>query len=99
MNAAEIATRAASLVSGEREQTHGDKRVNFGNIAHLWNAWLQMRGSSLSDGLTGADVSEMMELLKIARRHSGEYNADDYVDTAGYAAVTGELRQPTETMR
>ena len=33
----------------------------------------------------------MMELLKIARRLTGTFNLDDYVDSVGYAAIAGEL--------
>jgi hypothetical protein len=36
-----------------------------------------------------------MELFKIARRHSGSYNADDYVDAAGYAGCAGEIAAAT----
>ena len=100
MNAAEIATKAASLVSGEREQTHGTKVENFDNIAHLWNAWLYVRfGRGINVWLGGHDVAKLMALLKIARMESGTFNADDFVDCAGYAAIAGELSQPTETMR
>jgi hypothetical protein len=34
----------------------------------------------------------MMECLKIARRYTGDFNPDDYVDGAGYSAVAGEVR-------
>jgi hypothetical protein len=91
VKAEDIASKAASLVSGDRAVTHGDKAANLGNIATIWNAWFRMTGAT---ELTGADVAELMELLKVARRHSGTYNVDDYIDGAGYAAVTGELRQP-----
>ena len=102
MNAAEIATKAASLVSGERESQHGDKRSNFANIAALWNPWLEMRFAErggMPANLTGADVAKMMALLKIARMESGNHNYDDFTDACGYAAIAGELSQPTETMR
>lgn len=94
MNAQQIASRAAELVSGDREKTHGDKAVNFGNIARLWNAWLVNKDGPRGHLLTGADVADLMELLKIARRASGEFNADDFIDAAGYAAIAGELSAP-----
>ena len=34
-----------------------------------------------------------MEGLKIARRYSGGFNADDYLDGAGYAACAYEVRK------
>lgn len=94
--ASDIATTAASLVAGDREKMHGDKRENFENIAALWNAWLSMRGSIV---LSGADVAKLMVLLKIARMESGEFNADDFTDAVGYAAIAGELSAPIETRR
>lgn len=99
MLAQDIAAKAAELVSGDRERMHGDKETNFDNIASLWNAWLDMRfpgGGGLAGDLTGADVATLMELLKIARRVSGEFNPDDFVDGAGYAAIAGELAAPGE---
>jgi hypothetical protein len=33
----------------------------------------------------------MMEGMKIARRYHGAFNIDDYVDSAGYAAVAGQI--------
>ena len=32
-----------------------------------------------------------MSLLKIARTQAGSFNLDDHVDTAGYAAISGEI--------
>jgi hypothetical protein len=34
----------------------------------------------------------MMELLKVARRKLGSFNKDDYVDGAGYSAVSFECK-------
>ena len=98
MNAQEIATKAAELVSGDREKQHGVKAKNFANIARLWNAWLDIR-AGISNQLTATDVAKMMALLKIARMESGEYNADDAIDGAGYIAIAGELAAPQETRR
>lgn len=99
MNAAEIAAKAASLVSGEREQTHGTKEINFANIAAYWNAFLGATDRGGFIELGPADVAKMMALLKLARMESGDFNPDDAVDACGYAAIAGELSQPTETMR
>lgn len=87
VKAQDIATKAASLVGGDRERMHGEKQQNFDNIAKLWNAWLDISRTPL----TGADVATLMELLKIARRFSGDFNLDDFIDGAGYAAIAGEL--------
>ena len=37
-------------------------------------------------------VADMMELFKIARRQNGTFNNDDYVDAAGYAVISAEIR-------
>ena len=96
MTAEEIAKTAGSLVGGKREQTHGDKRVNFDNIAILWNAWLEMRfgAAGLAENLTGSDVAKLMALLKMARMESGEFNDDDFFDSVGYLCIAGELSAP-----
>jgi hypothetical protein len=90
MKASKICTQAAELVSGDREQQHGDKKENHENIARLWNAY----ACTIQPGyLTALDVANMMELLKIARRKTGEHNDDDYIDAAGYAGVAGEIAE------
>lgn len=92
MKAAEVASRAADLVGGDRAKQHGDKVENHLNIAALWNAYLGWR---LGEGcaLTAADAAVMMALMKIARTKTGSHNIDDYVDLAGYAAVAGEIAE------
>ncbi len=42
--------------------------------------------------LDAHDVANLMEGMKIARRYSGSFNVDDYIDGAGYAAVAGEIK-------
>jgi hypothetical protein len=99
VKATDIAAKAAELIGGDREQTHGDKRVNFDNIAAYWNAFLCMTDRGGFIELTAADVAKMMALLKLARMESGEFNPDDAVDACGYAAIAGELGAPIETKR
>lgn len=86
---------AAGLVGGPRAATHGDKLINFANIAELWNGYwrilCRVNGEPLSTPFTAKNVGDMMELFKIARRFSGSFNADDYIDAAGYAGCTGEI--------
>lgn len=90
MKAAEIATRAAELVGGNREQQHGTKLQNFTNIATLWNAYLAIRREPGSP-LTATDHANMMVLLKVARTQSGSFNPDDHLDMTGYSACAGEV--------
>lgn len=92
-----VCIEAARLVGGPRQATHGNKTVNFANICTLWNAWLDIRCRT-DDGFFGfkaGDVAELMELFKIARRHSGSFNPDDYIDAAGYAGCAAQIRSET----
>lgn len=89
-NAAELVTRAAGLVGGDRAATHGPKLENHQNIADLWNAYL---GRQLNAPIKASQVALMMALLKIARTKCGAMNLDDYVDLAGYAGCAGEIAQ------
>lgn len=92
VSASEIARKAAKLVSGEREATHGNKFDNHSNIAALWTGYLD-------HVVTAKDVANMMVLLKVARTKTGSHNPDDYVDAVGYAAIAGELAAREESDR
>lgn len=94
--AAAICRDAAALVSGDRQNSHGDMLTNMRNIASIWNAILcakQGRQWPQPTPLTAADVANMLEALKIARRYSGVHNRDDYTDGAGYAGVAGQVAE------
>lgn len=97
MKAVEIAQKAADLVGGAREGTHGDKVRNHACIASFWNAYIDERimAEGKHNRLRALDVANMMELLKIARRLNGAFNVDDYIDGAGYAACAGEIAAKT----
>src|SRR5258708_5794278 len=89
--AVDIAMTAASLVGGKREGQHGDKHLNFRNIAVLWTAYLAIRRGPSTLTLDSVDVGHMMALLKIARTQAGDLCLDDYIDSAGYIACAGEI--------
>jgi uncharacterized protein DUF6378 len=93
MDANGIALKAAELVGGDREKTHGDKVLNHQKIAGVWNGILAAAGKSPVTPLDAHDVANLMEGLKIARRYLGTFNPDDYIDGAGYAAVAGEIAE------
>ncbi|MBX6427260.1 MAG: hypothetical protein IRZ09_15240 [Variibacter sp.] len=96
--AADIARHAADIVAGARAETHGDKLLNHEKIAAVWNGILAAAGKSPQRPLDAHDVANLMEGMKIARRYLGAYNADDYVDGAGYAACAGEIRARLESL-
>lgn len=73
----------------ERESVHGDAAGTFERIASLWSV-------ELGTPVTLAQVARMMILFKVARAGRGEFNPDDYIDAAGYAALASRLHQEAE---
>lgn len=86
---------ALKLVTGAREEQHGDKVEDFNRIAMFWQAYLAGRDLMLNP-LKASDIGNMMELLKVARRGTGSHNLDDYIDGAGYAACAAECAEREE---
>ena len=78
--------KAKSIISTDREKTHGNKKINHDNIAKMWSAYLDIP-------MTGLDVALMVTLLKVARTKAGSHNPDDYIDMVGYSAIAGELAE------
>lgn len=91
LSATDLLTRASAAVVGEREHAHGDMLANHLRIAAVWNGILEAAGK-LGEPLDAHDVANLMEGLKIARRYTGAFDPDDYLDGAGYAAISGEIR-------
>ena len=89
MQAQETLKIAASLVSGDRKEKHGDMFDSHDLVAKFWSVYL-------GKAIEAHDVACLMILLKIARTQCGETNPDDYVDAAGYAAIAGELVEGCE---
>lgn len=82
--ATDILNTAAVIVSGDRRETHGDARATFKRIARFWSAYLCIE-------ITDRDVAMLNVLQKMARAQCGQENVDDFVDMAGYAALSGAL--------
>lgn len=92
MKAGTILTKAAEIVEGSRQQTHGQKERSFETIASLWNGYLRRRGITTCRMIEGADVAIMMAFLKVARATEGDpTEVDHYLDAAAYLALAGEL--------
>lgn len=92
MKAGTILTKAAEIVEGSRQQTHGQKERSFETIAAFWNTYLRRRGITNARLLEGVDVAAMMMLLKLSRAIEGDVTEPDhFVDLAGYAGLAGEL--------
>lgn len=84
MNRAQILDTAKAYVTKDRAADHGDMESNFATIAALWSAYL-------GAGVKPHDVAAMMSLLKIARIRQNPGHADNWIDSAGYAACGGEI--------
>lgn len=90
MKAKDILEKAATIVSNDRNASHGDLVETHKAIAAVWNGILDAAGK-LEIPLDGHDVAMLMAGLKIARAYQGSYNEDDYTDLAGYAACAGQI--------
>lgn len=76
-------TEAASVVTGERQDSYGPAERNLSRIAELWSAYLD-------HPITARNVAGMMILLKVARdAHKSKH--DNMVDICGYAYLADIL--------
>ena len=94
MKATEILKTAHEIVSNDRAEKHGDMKETHELIADYWNLYLITRQDV--GKITARDVAIMMVLLKIARSQKGKFNADDYIDIAGYAACAVQIETDNE---
>ena len=83
----------AHEMAEDRSSKYGPPGPNMRAAARLWSAYLRNTPgwSPEADPLDGADVAQMMILLKMARHQTGETNRDTFVDEAGYARVAAEV--------
>ena len=83
---------ALKAVNEDRNDRYGEPEQNFENIASLWTAYLQARGSLYAGHeLTGIDVALLMDLMKTARLIASPDHADSWKDKAGYSACGYDL--------
>lgn len=82
---AEALDTAKELVTGNRNIQNGDFIENHEKVALLWCAYLKA-SLGINAPLKAVHIADMMDLFKMVRCHSGEFNKDDYVDRLGYAA-------------
>ena len=91
MNKSQILLKAAELVNGGRQETHGDTKQNHEQIAEFWNIFLDKKLQPMAN-ITAEDVALMMVLMKISRNTQGKKNnLDNFIDMCGYAAIAGEI--------
>ena len=86
-----ILKKAKDLISGDRNDTHGDAFQNHAEIAEFWNIFLDKKLQPMAS-ITAEDVALMMVLMKISRNNQGKKNnLDNFIDMCGYAAIAGEI--------
>ena len=91
MTKEEILKKAKDLISGDRNDTHGDAFQNHAEIAEFWNIFLDKKLRPMAS-ITAEDVALMMVLMKISRNNQGKKNnLDNFIDMCGYAAIAGEI--------
>ena len=91
MTKEEILKKARDLVTGDRNETHGDAFQNHAEIAEFWNIFLDKKLQPMAS-ITAEDVALMMVLMKISRNTQGKKNnLDNFIDMCGYAAIAGDF--------
>lgn len=76
---------AGRIIDGERDKQYGGPEDNFARIAKIWSV-------ILSTEVTPEDVAMMMVGVKVARYASKSgFQADTWIDVAGYAACGYEV--------
>jgi hypothetical protein len=88
MDRAEVLATALEYISKDRAATHGKAENSFKTIGDLWTTYLEARKPG---PLTPYDVSAMMVLFKMARVAGNPTHMDNWIDSAGYSALGGEL--------
>ena len=91
MTKEEILKKARDLITGDRNEPHGDAFQNHAEIAEFWNIFLDKKLQPMAS-ITAEDVALMMVLMKISRNTQGKKNnLDNFIDMCGYAAIAGEI--------
>lgn len=79
-----IIEKVAKTILDDRQDTYGSPENSFQLIALYWGLYLEIN-------IRPDQVADMMELLKVARRQNQPFHLDNYIDSAGYAIIAGEL--------
>jgi len=91
----DILNNAIKHTCGDRDLEYGPPTENLGNIAVLWDAYLESKYAGQTIGqltgmITSQDVAHLNVLQKMARTFSGKVKADTYEDMAAYAGIAFE---------
>lgn len=84
MTRKECLETAITIVTKDRNTTHGEPEDSFKDIAAFWSGYLNHPVSS-------HDVAAMMILFKVARIKHSPQNTDNWLDACGYGACGVEV--------
>lgn len=104
MTREEILDEAKRLITQDRQEQYGDAEQNYKVVGELWGAYIlsniKSRRFTIFDTegeevetliITPAIVLTMLALMKLGREVSGNHKDDNFVDAAGYIALSGEI--------
>lgn len=94
MNRAEVLDHVKTIITQDRNATHGEPEDSFSGIAELWNIWF-FRRRRISPKLTSSDVAQLMAAFKFSRLMDNPDHADNWDDQIGYLAC-GRAAHPFE---
>jgi len=86
MDRNEVLSKAAELISGDRQATYGDAKEMHQLIGDLWSAYLGVEVGAV-------DVAVLMVLMKAARSKGPQKHSDNFVDICGYASLACEMQE------
>ncbi len=91
----EILATARALTEGDRNRAYGDPSLQLGLAGSLKAVAHNAHTASGNRTISAAEWEAIdMALSKVSRIVLGpEYRADNYVDTAAYAAIAGEIAE------
>jgi hypothetical protein len=79
---------AARLTGTERRAVYGEPVENHQHIARIFNAIT--RRDVTGNGLTAADIVNVLRAVKLARQQAAPLHRDSYVDEMAYTGIAYE---------
>lgn len=79
-----------SILQEAMDLVHGDRRVDYGDIAESFNRIAAFWSAYLGISINALDVAKMMMLLKISRAKHNNHR-DSYVDIVGYVECACQI--------
>ena len=82
---------ARTIITQDRQATHGAPENTFRTIAEFWSTYMTSK-TGYSVLLTEYDVCALMVLFKMARVSVNPMHDDNWLDTIGYGALGAEMK-------